>query len=292
MQPDELETALESRDPVEVCRTLRFLAGPRSGPFYPQARVMGLLAPGHPDRVRENALVLVLRKGQHPLEDRRVLDLLVTASRQLFARLLTHITELAFPSAAEDTLSWCWDTRLHLTDRKAVLRGAEALGPRVAQRFIARHGILDLPGAVLVSAALGVLGRVGARESREVLERALEHPHPRHRSTALEHLVDCWSNPERRHRLSGFLEDPHHRIRSTAAVLAHQDDPTRSLQVLGEMIRARDPVTRAAAAWALGELKHREPRSLPLLRRLGQDGDHRVSSRARHSLLQMEHAAP
>lgn len=280
MPTPELERDLASDDIVAVCRALRFLAGRHAGGYFPQGRVMALLGPRYPDRVRENALRVVLRRGIHPLEDRRVLDLLSTASRPLMARILPMIAELAFPSAAEDTLGWCWEQRLHLDDRQAILTAVSRLGPRVAKRFVSRHEVLSQPSALLVSAGLSLLSSTGAPKVRRLFEQALEHANPRFRSTALEYLAPRWNAPTRIRRCRSLLQDPHHRVRSTAARLVHQEAPAEALGVLREMALDPEPLPRAAAAWALGELLPEVPGYRPLLEQLQEDPDARVAHRA------------
>jgi hypothetical protein len=280
----ELERDLASDDVVTICRALRFLAGRHAGGIFPQGRIMALLSPRYPDRVRENAFRVVLRRGIHPLEDRRVLDLLTTATRPLLARLLPMISELAFPSAAEDTLGWCWDQRLHLEDRQAILGAVGSLGPRVAKRFVARHRVLSQPSALLVSAGLSVLATTGAPKVRGLFEDALDHANPRFRSTALEYLAPRWNAPTRLRRCRSLLQDPHHRVRSTAARLVHEESPEEAFAVLEEMVQDPEPLPRAAAAWALGELLPGVPACRPLLEILREDPDVRVAQRAQAGL--------
>lgn len=280
MRTPEIERDLASDDVVVVCRALRFLAGRHAGSFFPQGRVMALLSARFPGRVRENALRVVLRRGIHPLEDRRVLDLLSTADRPLLARLLPMIAELAVPSAAEDTLGWCWEQRLHLEDRQAILAVVGELGPRVAKRFVTRHQVLAQPSALLVSAGLSLLATSGAPKVRGLFEQALDHANPRFRSTALEYLAPRWNTPTRVRRCRSLLQDPHHRVRSTAARLVHDECPEEALAVLEDMTRDPEPLPRAAAAWALGELLPESPAYRALLERLRADPDVRVAHRA------------
>lgn len=284
MPTQAIERDLASDDVVVICRALRFLAGRHAGGFFPQGRVMALLSTRYPDRVRENALRVVLRRGIHPLEDRRVLDLLTTASRPLMARVLPMIAELAFPSAAEDTLGWCWEQRLHLEDRQAILSAVGHLGPRVAKRFVSRHRVLSQTSALLVSAGLSLLAVTGAPKVRSLFEQALDHANPRFRSTALEYLAPRWNSPTRQRRCRSLLQDPHHRVRSTAARLVHEDCPREALEVLEDMARDPEPLPRAAAAWALGELLPEVPTCRPLLEQLQEDPDVRVSRRAQSVL--------
>ncbi len=285
MRYQEIDEHLDSPDLVRVCQALRFLGGSRSGPYYPQAKVLRLLGPDHPDRVRENALKLVLKKGQHPLEDRRILDLFVTASRPLFKALVQLVAHHAFPSAAEDTFSWCWEKRLHTESRLAVLLQVEALGAGYFRRFLGRHRVLSLTTEVLVTAALSGLGRCDKLESRGVFERALTHPNPRFRSTALEILASQWSDSTLRTKLPLFQKDTHHRVRSTAAVLSCRTNPKAGLGTLFEMAHASAPLDRAAAAWGLGEVLDQDSRCRQILGVLENDVDLRVAKRARKSQL-------
>jgi hypothetical protein len=284
MRGIDFEEELSSGDVVQVCRALRVLAGRHKGPLYPQRRVLSLLGPEHPDQVREKALVVLLKKGQHPLEDRRILDLLGQASSPLFTSLISRVSHLAFPSAAEDSLFWSWSKRPLIEDRKAILGAAAALRPRAARRLIQRLGVLQHANQVLVSAALSLLSHVDTPDTRDLFEKALTHRNPRFRSTALEFLAPRWNPEERQARLRPLTRDLNHRVRSTAAVLVYPDSAEDSLAVLKEMSRASNPLSRAAAAWALGELSNDAPGCRSLLQRLQGDPDPRVAQRAQLGL--------
>lgn len=284
MRGQEIEQALSSGDVVQVCKALRFLAGPRSGPVYPRRRVLALLGPENPERVRENALVLLLRRGQHPLEHRRILDLLLLAPEGLFGTLIEHVTRDAFPSAAEDCLFWCWNKRRSQADRRTMLRVATSLPGPAVRRFVNRSKVLHEANQVLVSAALSLLASTGAPNVEPLFEQALEHRNPRFRSIALEHLAPAWTPEMRRQRLLPMRQDPNHRVRSTAAVLSFEDDALGCLETLGAMTRASNPLARAAAAWGLGEIAPRYPECRPMLHQLRRDRDARVAERARLSL--------
>lgn len=284
MHAGRLDTELSSEDPARVLAALARLEAPEAGPYYPRARVLSLLGPEQADRVREAALKLVLKRGAHPVSEPAVLGLLQTAPLGLFRAALVLVVGTGFPSAAEETLAWCFEHRSAEVFRLATVGAVEPLGPEVARRFVARFRLLWLPAEKLVSAGLSLLARTGAKGTDHVFEAALAHPDPRVRAIAIERQARTTQPTARLGKLRPFLADAHHRVRSTTAVALFPDDPEGCLGVLEQMSRSRRPLDRAAAAWGLGALAGQAPRSQALLSVLGADADPLVASRAQTSL--------
>lgn len=285
MRADQLDSLLTSPHTADLRRALAYLADPSSGPGYPRARVLSLLDDSQPDMVRSLAAEVILRRGQHPLEERRLVALLETAGASLWRDVVRAIGEHCFESAALDALSWCWEARSPTPFRLPVLLACGRFGGRSVERFLARHRVLLSEDPKLVSAALHVVGRTRPPGADQIFARALRHPDPRNRATALEWACQGWDGPKRARKLAACLTSPHHRIRSTAAVLAFDGDQGASLATLKEMADSSHPLTRAAAAWGLGQVANQRPRDVgPLLSELGEDADPQVSSMARQGL--------
>lgn len=284
MHAGRLDQDLTSEDPERVLGALARLEAPDAGPYYPRARVLGLLGPESADRVREAALRLVLRRGAHPVSEPAVLGLLSTAPLGLFRASLAILASVGFPSAAEETLVWCFEQRKAEAFRLATIGAVEPLGAEVARRFVARFRLLWLPEEKLVAAGLAVLARTRARGADHVFEAALRHPDPRLRTIAIERQARNWEARARPDKLRPFLSDTHHRVRSTAAVLLFPDEPDGALAILEGMSRSRKPLDRAAAAWGLGAIGSQAPRPMALLSTLGGDADPLVATRAQASL--------
>src|SRR5688572_1731146 len=138
MHAAELDQDLASEDPARVLAALARLEAPETGPYYPRARVTSLLGSESSDRVREAALRLVLTRGSHPLSEPTVQNLLATAPLGLYRTALATVATASFPSAAEDTLCWCFENRKAEAFRLANVAAVAALGPEVARRFVAR----------------------------------------------------------------------------------------------------------------------------------------------------------
>lgn len=284
MRADELDRELCSGSVPRVRRALQTLVEKGAGPFYPRARVLRLLADEHPDAVREAALRVVLQKGLHPLEEERIRTLLEESALPLFRMAVRWIGKHAFPSAASDALRHCWEVRGRTEEHLAILTALPALGASAARRFLADHDVLRSDEPRLVSAGLSVLVQTGATRVDHVFHRALRHPDPRNRSTALEWLARRFEGEKRARILGSFLKDAHHRIRSTAAVLCFDDLPEHASHTLEAMSRSQTAEDRAAAAWGLGAVSPRHEGAVASLQRLAEDSDARVSSRARQEL--------
>ncbi len=290
LRADRLDEELRSGDPRRVLEALRWLREPEAGPFYPRARVLSLLTSEAVDPVREAALAVILRHGQHPLDEPGITDLLTSCGLPLYRSALATVVSCAFPSAAEDTLRWCLERRPRESFRLAVLSVAASLGPEAARRLVIGQKLLSCDEARVVSAALTLLHRTKAGGAEKLFAKALRHRCPRNRSLALEWHAGRWNPEERRRQLQSHLADPHHRPRSTAAVLLFGDDPELAMDELTRMSNSREALSRAAAAWALAAIGPRHARSRFLLAKLTGDSDTLVASRARTSLEDLDRA--
>ncbi len=117
--------------------------------------------------------------------------------------------------------------------------------------------LIDLatfPDAHVRSATAVLLGRIGTRQCRRLLERLLGDRDARVVSNGIEALAgtgDAGFIP----RLQLFLEHRHHRVRATAIVSLRQLGYGGIYDPLRAMLRQGDPAAQHSARWAVGMLR-------------------------------------
>ena len=150
-----------------------------------------------------------------------------------------------------------------------------------------RHILLPLvnllcsPDAQVRSKAAAIYGRTS--KNPEWVRKKLAETDARVRANAVESLWGADSEPARA-VLKEASRDRNHRVAANALIGLHRSgaDVTVSLQ---KMASGSDPLTRAAAAFAMGQVLKAEFK--PLLEKMLKDGDARVRSRALHSLIRL-----
>ncbi len=101
---------------------------------------------------------------------------------------------------------------------------------------------------------LKVLPTLGTAKIVPIVSLYLRDPDQRVRANAVEALEKIGAT-NIKSILMPYIEDTHHRIKANVAKALWSSGNDEWLSILKIMVRDKDPWTRAAAAWALGEIK-------------------------------------
>jgi hypothetical protein len=150
-----------------------------------------------------------------------------------------------------------------------------------------RHILLPLvnllcsPDTQVRSKAAAIYGRTS--KNPEWVRKKLAETDARVRANAVESLWGADSEPARA-VLKEASRDRNHRVAANALIGLHRSgaDVTANLQ---KMALGTDPLTRAAAAFAMGQILKSDFK--PLLEKMLKDGDQRVRGRALQSLIRL-----
>jgi len=141
--------------------------------------------------------------------------------------------------------------------------------------------LLSSPDTQVRSKAAAIYGRTS--KNPEWVRKKLAETDARVRANAVESLWGADSEPARA-VLKEASRDRNHRVAANALIGLYSSgtDVTVSLQKMASGI---DPLARAAAAFAMGQVLKSEYK--PLLEKMLKDGDQRVRGRALHSLIRL-----
>ncbi len=120
-----------------------------------------------------------------------------------------------------------------------------------------------------------------ARPNKELIARQLQSEDPRARANAVEAMWNT-ETPEALDVFHSALHDPNHRVVANALVGLYIHEEQSAITRITELGNHPSPAFRAAAAWALGQIRDR--RGLPALAALAKDASPQVRKGALKSL--------